>query len=363
MTTLMKAHGHWANRAEDERFSSVEEMHKWARQYKAEAREAALSSPRQLQLGVRGEGKDQSLDQRLVLEGREGQVADLTHWSFGQICREASAPSAYLRTLPVPLARDCLASGLKGAEDREVRLLLNHNGHNTLRAITSPKYCRIWNSDVTQRLVELKHSGQGWQEAPAAFDGSRGQYLSDRDMFSFFVDNDRRIFEKGPGGGLSRGFFAWNSEVGASTFGIMTFLYEYVCGNHRVWGASEVVEVKIRHVGRADEKGFEELSAAVKMYADSSASEDEAKILLAREYRIGQTKDEVLDRLFGLGLATRKVLEEAHGIALEHEDWYGDPLSAWGMGGGLTQVARDLPNADERVALDRAGAKVLELAW
>jgi hypothetical protein len=297
MTTLMKAHDHWANRAEDERFSSVEEMHKWARQHKAEAREAALSSPRQLQLGVRGEGKDQSL----VLEGMEGQVADLTHWSFGQICRKASAPSAYLRTLPVSVARDCLASGLQTAEDREVRLLLNHNGHDTLRAVTSPKYCRIWNSDVTQRLVELKHSGQGWQEAPAAFDGSRGQYLSDRDMF--------------------------------------------------------------RHVGRADEKGFEELSAAVKMYADSSASEDEAKILLAQEYRIGQTKDEVLDRLFGLGLATRKVLEEAHGIALEHEDWYGDPLSAWGMGGGLTQVARDLPNADERVALDRAGAKVLKLAW
>jgi hypothetical protein len=359
MTTLIKAHHQWANRADDERFSSVEEMHKWAKQYKVEAREAALSSPRQLKLGVVG-GQD---GQRIVLEGRTGQIADMTNWSFSQICREAEAPASYLRTLPATLARDCLTSGLERADDREINLLLNQNSKNTLRAITSPKYTRIWNSDVTERLVALKHSGQGWQEAPAAFDGSRGQYLSDRDMFSFFVDNDRRIFEKDKNGGLSRGFFAWNSEVGASTFGIMTFLYEYVCGNHRVWGASEVVEVKIRHVGRADEKGFEELSAAVKMYADSSASEDEAKITMAREYRIGQTKDEVLDRLFGFNLASKKVLEQAHQIALEHEDWYGDPLSAWGMGGGLTQVARDLPNADERVALDRAGAKVLELAW
>jgi hypothetical protein len=36
----------------------------------------------------------------------------------------------------------------------------------------------------------------------------------------------------------------------------MTFLYEYVCGNHRVWGASNVVEVKIRHIGKCRREGL-----------------------------------------------------------------------------------------------------------
>jgi hypothetical protein len=355
MTTLTQANREWSTRAADERFPSIEAMHERAKLYKTEAREAALSSPKQINLV--------SYDDELGLIGRTGKFASMTNWSFNQVCREAEAPASYLRTLPAPLAAECLQSGLAMAPDRGVRLLFNQNESNTLRAITSPSYSRIWNMDVTQRLVDLKNSGAGWAEAPKAFDGSRGQYLSDRDMFSFFVDNDRRIFETAPGGGLSRGFFTWNSEVGARTFGIMTFLYEYVCGNHRVWGASNVVEVKIRHVGEAGEKGFSELAAAVKMYANSSAEDDEAKIKLARNFRIGLTKDEVLDKLFGLGLTSRKNLELGYTRAVEHEGWYGDPLSAWGFSGGLTEVARDLPNADERVNLDRVGAKIMEMAW
>jgi hypothetical protein len=355
MTTLTKANNEWMTRAPDERFPSIEAMHERAKLYKAEAREAALSSPKHLKLITHDDG--------VAIEGKTGKIATLTNWAFGQVCKQAEAPASYLMTLPAPLAVDCLHQGLSQAENKELRLLFSQNGSNTLRAITSPYYSRIWNQDITQRLVELKHSGQGWQEAPKAFDGSRGQYLSDRDMFSFFVDNDRRIFETAPGGGLARGFFAWNSEVGSRTFGIMTFLYEYVCGNHRVWGASNVVEVKIRHIGEANEKGFAELEAAVKMYADSSAQEDEAKIKLAQTFRIGQSKDEVLDKLFGLGLASKKTLELGYKKAIEHEEWYGDPLSAWGFSGGLTEVARDLPIAEDRVTLDRAGSKILEMAW
>jgi hypothetical protein len=30
----------------------------------------------------------------------------------------------------------------------------------------------------------------------------------------------------------------------------MTFLYEYVCGNHRVWGARHLDEARIIHIGK-----------------------------------------------------------------------------------------------------------------
>jgi hypothetical protein len=167
MTTLTQANREWSTRAADERFPSVEAMHERAKLYRLEAREAALSSPKQINLV--------SYDDELGLIGRTGKFASMTNWSFSQVCREAEAPASYLKTLPAPYWPPSASRvAWTWLLDRELRLLFNQNGSNTLRAITSPYYSRIWNQDVTQRLVDLKHSGQGWQEAPKAFDGSRG---------------------------------------------------------------------------------------------------------------------------------------------------------------------------------------------
>jgi hypothetical protein len=355
MTVLMQANSQWANRAPDERFPSIEAMHKQAVLYRDEGKEVNLSSPKKLASGIdvhRGQ---------LVLRGRSGKPINFTNWSFGQLCREASAPPSYLSTLPAQLARECLQTGLKYAPDDPCKMLFRENGDVQLRALTSPRYSRIWNADLTGKLVNLKKGGT-WQEAPAAFDGSRGQYLSDRDMFAFFVDSNRRIFEKDPGGGLSRGFFLRNSEVGYASLEVLMFFYEYCCGNHRVWGATNVQKVRIRHIGDANERGFAELVATVKQFAEGSAKKDEACIERMRSFRLGTTRDETLARLFNLNLMPKKTAEQAYNVAVEHEDWYGDPNSAWGVSGGITQIARDLPNADDRLALDRVGAKVMQLA-
>jgi hypothetical protein len=145
----------------------------------------------------------------------------------------------------------------------------------------------------------------------------------------------------------------------------MTFLYEYVCGNHIVWGASDVKEVRIRHVGKADAAAYAQLAVELREYAESSAAEDELRIERMRNYTIGATKDEILDRLFSLRVPqlTRKAIASGYERAVEHVDWYGNPHTAWGMVNGLTEVARDLGNADERVALERASQKVMQLAF
>ena len=52
-------------------------------------------------------------------------------------------------------------------------------------------------------------------------------YASDRDMFVFLADEDRRI--EVAGRSLARGFFVWNSEVGDKTLGAGFFLFDYVC--------------------------------------------------------------------------------------------------------------------------------------
>jgi hypothetical protein len=359
MSVLTKANAQWSTRPADERFGSLGEMHARAMEIRTGAAVAKIKANA---LRVHADGSD------LMLEGATGTRADLTNWSFHQVAKRARAPAAYLRTLPASIAADCLNLGLRRSDDEtaaQVLIARKATSQLTARAITSDKYCRIWNSDITKRLVELEQQGP-WQPAPAAFDGSRGLYLGDRDMFAFLVDNDRRIFEKGPGGGLSRGFMTWNSEVGGGAFGFMSFLYEYICGNHRVWHATNVAEFRVIHIGNGqDRKAFDGLTVELRKYADATAADDEAKIESARQYQIGATKDEVLDAVFGLKSAplSRKMIGQAYDLAEKRVDWYGSPRSAWGMAGGLTEIARDLPNANERYALDMAASKVMEMAF
>jgi len=352
-TTLTNANRQWESRPADERFGSLEAMHKAALGYKTSATVKDIMSNA---LTVAAKGND------LVLTAKGWEGAKLNNYSFGQVCQRAKAPAAYLNTLPTEIAADCLSHGLRRAGDDKALQILT--GANTTRAVTSDKYSRIWNADITKRLLELEARGP-WQPAPAAFDGSRGLYLGERDMFAFLVDNERRIFEKGPGGGLSRGFFVSNSEVGDASFDIMTFFYEYVCGNHRVWGAQNIASAKVIHIGKDQStKAFSTMAVEVKKYAEASSKDDELMVERCRRFEIGASKDDVLDAIFKLKVPaiTKTIAGQAYDLAEQRVDWYGSPRTAWGYAGGLTEIARDLPNANDRHALDCAATKIMEMA-
>lgn len=388
---LFKASRQWAERPPDERFASLGDLDHACAGYRATAATASVPWGK---LYVVTEGED------VVIQGPSENPARLTHWAFGQLCARAEAPASYLRELPADLAATCLTHGLAqrgaaDADDQAPASLMFHrdNGLLLCRAITSDRYTRIWNSDVTKRLLHLE--AEGWRVPPArparenqlgtrpatevdvlALRGPSsltisvgdpiapaGLYASDHDMFAFLV-NESRTLSAGPNDTLGRGFFVWNSEVGAASFGIMTFLYRYVCGNHIVWGASNVTELRVRHIGEADARAMRELGAELRRYADTSASEDEQRIAHARSFKLGKDKDAVLDAIFRLRVAglTRKATEAAILSTSTHfED--GDPYSAWGVAQGLTRVSQDLAYADDRVTLDRAAGKILQLAF
>lgn len=363
-TVLTSAFTQWSSRPADQRFNSLAALHAAVLAHRNEAGKASVDLR---QCDVRAEYVDTNGKTAPIIVGPQGQAAQFTHWSFGQLCRTVEAPAAYLRKLLPSLAAENLRAGIAALpSDTEASQFLFGSKSDrlmTLRALTSDKYTRIWNSDVTSRLMRLVQQNPEWQEAPEAFDGSRGMYASDADMFAFMVNNDRRIFESLPGGGLSRGFFVSNSEVGAGSFVVTTFLYEYVCGNHRVWGAKNVREIRVRHIGNADERAFRGLTIELKKYADRAASDDEKVIASAQRYILGSTKEEVLDKVFGLSGAPRKLLAAAYDVAVAEEEKYGDPHSVWGFNGGLTQVARDLPNASDRVEVERASADIMAVAF
>ena len=385
---LFKASAQWSTRPADERFSSLQEMYQVCKAY---ADSAVTSKVPYSELRV------ETVDQEVQLTGKAGKFARLTHWAFGQMSRLIGAPADYLRQLPATLAVQNLNYGLKERSNKEnasdvASLMFHQNGDLLLRAITSPKYQRIWNHEIVRRLMDLEP--KGWRTPPArpAFPnqpGTRpateadvlnasghpslsikvgdliapaGLYASDKDCFAFLINESARIND-GTDEGLSRGFFVENSEVGDCSLAITSFLYRSVCGNHILWGAKNVNEIRIRHIGSASEKAWMQLAVEVKRYADSSASDLEAQIASARRYQIAATKDEVLDKLFGMRVASRKLLEQSYDEAEKNVDVDGAPNTAWGLVQGMTRVSQQSTFTDERTAIDRAASKVLTIAF
>ena len=110
---------------------------------------------------------------------------------------------------------------------------------------------------------------------PASHRGAVGWlYASDRDVFLFLVD-DRNPIEAGKLSDGSpdlyfRGFYCWNSEVGAKTLGMASFYLRAVCQNRNLWGVEDFQEIKIRHSKYAASRFAHEAAPALTRFANSS---------------------------------------------------------------------------------------------
>lgn len=380
---LFKASNQWATRPVDERFWTLEDMHAATLAYRNTAVESRVFIS-----DVRAEADDGEI----YLTGRQGTRAQLTHWSFGQLAQRAKAPASYLRDLPATLAVQNINYGLKTRdEDVQTKLMFHKNGGLLLRAMTGSDYTRIWNHEVAERLVKLP----GWRPAPAIavhddprsrpatqadIDGlptriqvgqtisPAGIYASDHDMFVFLIDTNSEIELDGQR--FFKGAMVWNSEVGAASIGAMGFYFSEVCGNHIVWGAKYVKEFRFRHVGRAKDRAFHKLAVDFKAYADESVSEDRARMISAKQFVIGASKQEVLDTLFSY-VGKRKIalpranIIEAVNFAEAKEERYGDPRTAWAISNSLSEMSQTASegHAGKRVSLDKAAGKIMEIAF
>lgn len=361
MSTLMQASHQWATRPDDQRFTSLIEMQRQMNYVRDHSRGRVVSS-RAIELAPVG------TDHRgLSLVVGDEHVYNPTHFSFGQLAQLAEAPASYLRTLPSELAADALNYGLgfkRGVSD--VGVLLYKDGTSELRAATGPNYGRIWNADIISSLVQ--HVGDGisgnWRvpgefgKAVEVTKANTTLFASDRDMFVFLADEEHRIEmpnrRNGEAGSLARGFFCWNSEVGDKTFGIATFLFDYVCCNRIVWGAEGFKEIKIRHTAGAPDRWLDEVRPALTAYAQSTESTVLDTVKAAQAKKVDD-----LDAF----LAKRFTRNRAAAIKIAHEQDEGRPMETiWDVTTGITAYARGIQQQDERVAIERIGGEVLDLA-
>jgi hypothetical protein len=357
---LFKAHQQWKNRPADERFPSLEALYTQTKHYADIAQEKRVPFSEMRVENVNGD---------VQLVGRANVPAQLTHWAFGQLCARVGAPASYMRDLPATLACQNLNHGLAQRIDNKdnnanANLMFHQNGGLLLRSIMTDEYSRIWNHEVAERLVGLQ--SQGWEAARPDIRAEIGDfpalYASDHDMFAFLRNSSLTVEEQGSDGAIYKGVIVENSEVGASALKLTRFLYREMCGNHIIWGASKVLEIKVRHVGNARHKwgGY---FAAIKKYADESVSDIEAKISASKVKYIGADKDTVLDTLFGKHIPglSRKALEAGYEATVISQD--GSPRSVWGIVQGLTRYSQTLVHADKRTEIDRAAGKLLEATF
>jgi len=360
MTTLTQASTQWMTRPSDERFLSLDELHQFKLDQKRNSRATAIANR-----GITAIPTDNH--NGILIQGPNGHAVEPNHWSFGQLASLAKAPAGYLRTLPSDMAADCINYGLHVERDVEdVGVLLSRDDDRVeLRAATGPNYGRVWDADIIGKLRSYVGDGvTGDWRVPGEFGKevvvdrkNTTLYASDRDMFVFLADEKNRIEipnrRDGKPGSLARGFFVWNSEVGSKTFGISTFLFDFVCMNRIVWGASDVQTVTIRHSSGAPHRFLEEAVPALEAYSQGSISGITNTLQLAQAKKI----DDV-----DAFLATRFSKRQAELVKATHLAEEDRPIETlWDATVGITAVARTIQHQDERVDLERVGGRVLDL--
>jgi len=351
---LYRAHREWATRPADERFPDIETLYDHVQR----RRNTSFSDCKNLS-DIRltpTNGGD------ILLNGNS-PASRFSNWSFSQLCSIVGAPAKYLRELPAELAAECMQYGLKKS-DSTAQILYRNDANGTViktaAAFTSEKYGRIWDSDVVRFVLNATRDS-AWRVPPARPNmesENSGLYASDHDVFMFFV-NDSDPIEVG-NAKLGRGFFCWNSEVGSATFGLTTFLYNYVCGNHIVWGAEDVNELKIIHRKHAPQSFRRTALPVLSEYARSSSGTDSIKRVVetASETQVGNILEDVLS-YFKSKPFTRKEVTAAYEIADAEGE---DNSNLWGMVQGLTAQAREIPFTDKRVNLERRAGRLLAMS-
>ena len=362
MTTLMQASNQWASRPDDQRFTSLSALTEHCAAQRQRSRATVVANRR---VEIRPAPTDAIRGLEMV--GPHGHSANMTHWSFGQVASLAGAPAGYLRKLPAPIAADALNYGLKfGRPVEETGVLLTRQDAGVeLRAATGPNYGRIWNADIAGMLLKRFGDGDGHWRVPGEF-GKRVEvtkanttlYASDRDMFVFLADEENRIEvparRNGQAGSLARGFFVWNSEVGAATLGVGFFLFDYVCCNRIVWGAEQYTEKRLRHTAGAPDRWLEQVAPVLEDYSRASAAPVTAALTAARTDRLGDA-DAVNEFL-----AKRFSAKVAQAVSLAHLADEGRPIETrWDAITGITAYARSLQHQDSRVELEREAGKLL----
>ncbi len=361
----------WFSRPDDERFLSLSDLHASVEGRAARSRTRTVESA-----AIRVEAARNDAERlELLLPDSDAPVAP-THWSFGQLSSLVGAPASYLRQLPAPLAAINLQYGLTTHRAEQVKTLETEDGRTELRAVTGPDYGRIYDHELVSAVMKIAGDGVGdtrWK-IPGVLDWSTGVYnpnaavsresttlyASDRDVFLFLVD-DLNPIEAGrlPDGSpdlFFRGFYCWNSEVGAKTLGLASFYLRAVCQNRNLWGVEDFQEIVIRHSKYAADRFAREAAPALTRFAESSPMPFINGIKAAREKIVARNDEDRSDFLRKRGFSKAETATIIETVLAEEGR---PPASLFDFVQGITAVARGKAQQDARLEMEGRAKQLL----
>ena len=364
----------WVSRPADERYLSLSELFAAVHGRTERSRTRTVESA-----AIRVEAsRDDSERLALMLPGSDAPVAP-THWSFGQLASLVGAPAHYLRQLPAPLAGINLQYGLTAHRAEQVKTLEIEDGRVELRAVTGPDYGRIYDHELVCAVRRIAGNGTGdtrWK-VPGVLYWSTGiynpnvdvtqdtttLYASDRDVFLFLVD-DLNPIEAGrlPDGSpdlFFRGFYCWNSEVGAKTLGIASFYLRAVCQNRNLWGVEDFEEITIRHSKYAASRFAHEATPALTRFANSSPLPFINGVKAARERVVARNDDDRTEFLRKRGFSKAEAAKIIDTVLTEEGR---KPESVFDFVQGIAAIARNKTHQDARLDLEARAKKLFERA-
>lgn len=366
-TTVTKQ---WRARPDDERFLTLDDLATAVR-YRHEHSSEIKVKVSDISCVLNEDGDDLRMD----IPGATAP-AEMTHFSFGSICGRMGSPASYLRNLPVELAAECLNHDIQHTPNDAIMPYLMQNGKSVLRAATSQAYGRIYDDEVVNAVQGLVQANSVNWKVPGVLDWATGKhnphvditkenttlYASDRDVFLFLVDDEHPVeIGKLPNGEpdmLFRGFYVWNSEVGAATFGIATMYMRAVCANRILWGVENKNELTFRHSKGAPDRFLRDVRPTLIEYANSNTDRLMNGLTEARRPILPDERpDKIAWVMAHAGVTKGRAVAVLNAVEAEEGKVC---MSAWDVAQGLTAVARRIPHQDQRIDLERSAKRILD---
>jgi hypothetical protein len=254
----------------------------------------------------------------------------------------------------------------KGNAYKCMTVVNENGGRNIMQAMTGPEYGRIFDADVAQLAMRIVANTKGRFHNPLAYDRHSGQpkpsglYASDRDIFIFMIDGGS-LLEAGPRAKLNRGFFLKNSEVGKSVLALTMFCFNTCCGNHFIYGANGIVELRIKHTSGGPGRFINEAMPQLLKYVNESDTGIITSVKKAQDYLLPVTKrEDIIDWLQKPELAklTKSEAVGAYETAMDEEK---ECRTLWNAIQGITAYARDFAFVDARNQLESKASRLMRL--
>lgn len=371
---ISRVSSEWYARPADERYLCIDELYEAVRG-RADHTYTMTVESRQVRIEA-GRGNSEKME--IILP----DTAPLypTNWSFGQLCTLSGAPAGYLRQLPASLAAINLQWSLQQNRSEMVKVLAMDNGRNELRAMTGPSYGRIFDHELVTAVRKIAGNSIGdtrWK-VPGVLDwksmtyhpkvdvtkDTTTLYASDRDVFIFLVDDTNPIeaglLLDGSPDLYFRGFYCWNSEVGAKTLGIASFYLRAVCQNRNLWGVEGFEEITIRHSKYAADRFALEAAPALEKFANSSPQGFLTGIREAKQCIVACDDQERLSFLKNQGFGRQDALRIIE-LVLSDEGYM--PRSIFDFVQGITALARGKEHQDHRLELEQKAKRMMDAVW